>query len=481
MAKLTYNEIFTNVRKYDENGAYTGLQIASKLNQKNGQDYKLIDAIDIDWNGAFLRITGSYINNTEDLFESINNIADLSDLEWIRERINTLTENVDTILSTYVTKSELEEILSQYQKPISAGENITIDENNVISTYGLITSELANELFTKQTDFNDLVNLLHEDYYTKSETTEVAGEITIATINDVIIKNADEKYNDLEKISNWILSQPESITEDFEIFNNRLNRIDEALGYVIYDSDLDTYTYTNGLLYETHNLQIQTGELNDRMVNLESTVELFGVKANQAYDTANVAYDMAYDAYMSSASSTEMAYQAYEMAYTSVIKIGNKSTKERYEELTQEDIDLLNENPDAIQVYAIREDNQSGIPLPDFYNPDSGLIYYKYIPYVEGTGIYKELEDTQEIAYEAKDIANNSLFRLHATTSGTTYADLTLSPDENDGTGHRTINLNIDEAQINKDNGEIEQDGLITTFSLANTISYISSFEIIET
>ena len=480
MARLTYNEIFTNVHKYDETGAYTGLQIASKLNQKNGQDYKLIDAVDIDWNGAFLRITGAYINNTEDLFESINNIADLSDLEWIREKINTLTENVDTILSTYVTKTELDEILAQYQKPISAGENITIDNDNVISTYGLITSELANELFAKELDFEELVKHLDEDYYTKTETAEVAGQITLATIQSNVIKNADEKYNDLEKISNWILSQPESITEDFEIFNNRLNRIDEALGYVMYNEEFDTYTYTDGLIYETHNLQIQTSELNTRMGNLENTVEDFGIKANQAYNTANTAYDMAYEAYTASNSSSEMAELAYEMAYTSVVKIGNRSEDERFEELTQEDIDLLNEDPNAIQVYAIRDDNHSGIPLPDYYNPDSGLVYYKFIEAVEGTGIYKELEDVVDIANEAKESADNALFRLHTDRRGTTYAYLSLSPDENDGSGHRTITLNVDEAEINKDNGEIEQDGLITTFSLSNTLSYISTFEIIE-
>ena len=38
MARLTYSYIFTNVHKYDETGSYTGLQIASKLNQKNGQN-----------------------------------------------------------------------------------------------------------------------------------------------------------------------------------------------------------------------------------------------------------------------------------------------------------------------------------------------------------------------------------------------------------------------------------------------------------
>ena len=65
MAKLSYSERFTNVKKYDEAGSYIGLQIVSKLNQKNGQDYKLLDSIDIDWNGAWLAVANAYINNTE--------------------------------------------------------------------------------------------------------------------------------------------------------------------------------------------------------------------------------------------------------------------------------------------------------------------------------------------------------------------------------------------------------------------------------
>ena len=44
MASFTYHERFTNVRKYDDaSNTFTGIKIASKLNQKNGEDYKLVD------------------------------------------------------------------------------------------------------------------------------------------------------------------------------------------------------------------------------------------------------------------------------------------------------------------------------------------------------------------------------------------------------------------------------------------------------
>ena len=164
MARLTYNERFTNVRKYTEDGSYTGLQIASKLNQKNGQDYKLIDAIDIDWNGIWSEAARAYINDTYELITTIDNIADLADLEWVRERINELTENVDLIMSTYVTQSELEEILKHYEHAIEPGEHITISDDNIISTYDLLTPEEAAEKYNTIDEFNLFAQYIQENY-----------------------------------------------------------------------------------------------------------------------------------------------------------------------------------------------------------------------------------------------------------------------------------------------------------------------------
>ena len=75
---MSYNkEIFTNVNKYTEfNGkiTYNGILVASKLNQKNGQEYALIDSIDIDWNNAWVSSFGdsTYLNTTEDLINLLN-------------------------------------------------------------------------------------------------------------------------------------------------------------------------------------------------------------------------------------------------------------------------------------------------------------------------------------------------------------------------------------------------------------------------
>lgn len=526
MARLTYSEIFTNVHKYNEDGSYTGLQIASKLNQKNGQDYKLIDAIDIDWNGAWLEKAQTYINTTEDLFTTINNIADLAELQWVKDKINELDDTVETIIATYVTQEQLDEILNHYQKPVSGGEHITVNSENIISTYGLLTPEEADERFVSIPRFEDFVESVSENYYTKSETEYVAMGIAKDIVRVDVIKGADERYNDLEKISNWILSQSSFVPVNYEdIINDgsikyyrydeatdtyilvdsdyinehpdeqyyiekennlseleeKVNRLDDAVGFKIYDETLGKYTYTDGLLKDVHQLEIKTDTLSENVDELRTEVTEFQKKTNIAYETANIAYDMAYIAYEASAGSDEIAREAYAMAYDAKVTIGIPHSYGYYTELTEEDIALLNEDPNAIETYSFNENPSSSIPLPDYYDKDSGTIYYKYVPEILATGFYKDLEETSNLAYDAKSSADNALFRLYSRTEGTTYADLILSPNENDGSNRRSIILNIDEAEIDKDSGEISQDGFITTVSLANTLSYISSFDIIET
>lgn len=470
MAKLSYNERFTNVKKYTEDGSYTGLQIASKLNQKNGQDYKLIDAIDIDWNGAWLAAANSYINNTEELLQAIDDIADLSDLEWIHNQIDKLNDETELIFATYVTQEQLDEILAHYQKPVGAGEHITIDSDNVISTYDLLTPAEADAKFTTIEDFERLTETIINDYYRKDQTELVAHQIALQEIQDNIIKNADEKYNDLEKISDWINSLPESIMHADDL-SKRIDRLDEEVGFTYYNEDTDTYTYS-GLLGDREDYYEFKDATAESLGELRHSVDSIKEKTNEAYSTAYTAYEIAYLAYESSLGSDLLAKQAYEMAYVATEKIGVPHTYSYFTELTKEQIDLLNEDPTAIQVYSIHSDNMSGIPLPDNYRQDSGLIYYTYTPEVEATGFYKDIDEVKETAYDAKFAADNALFRLYTRTDGTTYARLELTPDINDGTNSRTMILEIDEADIDNEDGFIEKHGVITTDSLYDSFSY---------
>lgn len=479
MARLTYNERFTNVKKYDETGAYTGLQIASKLNQKNGQNYKLIDAIDIDWNGMWSTAANAYINDTYELIETIDNIADLADLEWIRQRLNELTEDVDLIMSTYVTKTELEELLALYEHALEPGEHITINSENIISTYDLLTPEEADEKFTSLNEFHDFESYIYDNYYTKLETREIADYIAKEDIQNIVVKNADERYDDLEKISYWILQQPEDITGGLEEINARVNRLDEVVGYAIYDEVFDTYTYT-GMIEDVNTLFILSQELErnvETAMQQSARAERISI---EAYNTSEEAYNFAYVAYEVAMDAGYMAIEAYEMAYRSVVTIGQKHEIAYFTELTEEDIAILTIDPYAFTIYAIREDNFSGIPEPEsHYNPEYEGQYYKYIPEVESTGFYRDLEELTELSYAAKYSADNALFRLYTQTLGTSYMNLSLSPTENDGSNTRFLKLNVTEAYIDSYSGEVVTEGIITNSSLSDTLSYISSFVII--
>lgn len=476
MAKLTYNERFTNVQKYTDDGSYIGIQIVSKLNQKNGQDYKLIDAIDIDWNGAFMKITGSYINHTYELLDAIDNMVDLDELAWVKDQVDYLIDEVDTILTTYVTKEELNEILKGYEKPLTAGAYVAIDSENVISAYGFLNPDEAAYLYATNERVDEVENELHTNYFTKDTVYVVADNIASQRIQSDVIKNADKNYNDLEKISNWILAQPGDITGNIDEFRERLDRLDDVVGYAIYDPDYDTYTYS-GLIFDVNSLEVRTDEISRQVSTIRGEVDELHVKTFEAYNTANKAYDYASTAYEYTVT---YAMVAYDMAYTATETIGKPYKESYFVELTEEDIALLNEDPNAMQVYAIRPDNLSGIPLPDVYSPTSTIQYYKLIDEQEATGFYKALIDMESDVAAAKQSADNALFRLHARNEGSSYAYIKLTPADNDGSNVRFINFTLNEADIDSYTGEILEAGIITTYSLSNALSYALTFDVIE-
>ena len=102
-------------------------------------------------------------------------------------------------------------------------------------------------------------------------------------------------------------------------------------------------------------------------------------------------------------------------------------------------------------------------------------VFYKYIPEVEATGMYKDIDNIADIAYSALQSADYSLFRLHTQTTGSEYIEMDLVPDRNDGTNERTIVLNTIEADIDEISGLINQHGIITTYSLSDALTYHST------
>ena len=97
MAELQYNKnIFPNVNKISFDGttySYNGILIASKLNQKNGQGYRLLDAIDIDWNGAWVSSLNTYLNSTEDLVQALNDLNANSGVDELNKDLERVWNN----------------------------------------------------------------------------------------------------------------------------------------------------------------------------------------------------------------------------------------------------------------------------------------------------------------------------------------------------------------------------------------------------
>lgn len=464
MSKLTYSERYTNVNKFDGFGSYTGIQIASKLNQKNGEDYKLIDAIDIDWNGAFMAISGTYLHNTEDLLDIIDNIGELADLTWVKDRLDKFESDIDKISSSYVSKSNLDTILGAYQHKLTPGDHISITPDNIISAYGLLSEEKAAELYTKSEDFEAFSNHVTSNYYTKNETVNEARKISYNAIVTYVIKNADQRFNDLEKVSDWILSQPSNIPGDLSSLADRLTSLEQVVGYSYYDETLGAYSYSS-LIETVYNLLFAVDDISQQMSNFTETVYNINTRANESYDLSYAAYSYAYYAYQFL--KNDNSYAAYVMAYTAYTAVGHKGWESYFTPLTEEEIAMLEEDPDAFPVYSVRSDNQSTVPQRDKYNKDSGLQYYTYTAGQEATGL------TKDVIY-AVETAETALYNLDAKANGSQYVTMKLTPDKyEEGNPLRTISLEITEADINDETGEINQKGIVNTNSLQDAFSYI--------
>jgi len=82
MANYTKDDaMFQKIRKDG-----TGILVASAIEQKNGQNYRLVNGIDIDWNDAKLTyiyaVTNSYISDTSDLLHLIDDISHGNSMDW---------------------------------------------------------------------------------------------------------------------------------------------------------------------------------------------------------------------------------------------------------------------------------------------------------------------------------------------------------------------------------------------------------------
>lgn len=522
MAELTYSSsLYTNINKWTElddgTREYHGILVSSKLNQKNGQDYKLLDAIDIDWNGAFVSSANMYLNTTEDLIWLLNEINKNSNIDIINKDLESIWKQINEITSSYITTTTLSEILNKsWQQKLIAGNHIKI-EDNVITTYNLPSYQYLENNYTALSDYNWLKSELIGNYFNKYQTQEEILKAVTKAIDEVI-NGADSAFDTLKEIADWILSQNRYIEVDpryvidnweentfftFDKVNNKyvlVNSKDEVItdGSIQYYKLENYFTDIKKLIEDVANLESDVDNINDNIYKINNNIDwLQGEIANAnkasnialeksefAYTAANIAYEKATYSLELTVDSIEKSNIAYKVAIKASEDVGYATIKGLgYVEISYEEIETkLDENYDIY--YFSSKQNSYIIANPPFYKETKYFIFDEGI---DGTGLTKRVEDVElNIDNVNEDIinlnskVNKTLYNLYVNNSKSSYVKINLDPIDYQGNSSRTIHITTDEAIIDSETGEIMEDGLVNVGALKNMYTYLTSWQIIE-
>lgn len=430
---LSYNtNIFTQVNKWDKNGNPLGVLVSGKLNQYNKQGYPILDAIDIDWNGAYVKNLSTYLYTTEDLinclnisYANFNNYVSGSYLGYVISNIEDnfsyysyFTEQIyyDN-QNTYNYLLELNKFLHSLDIALDNFKYMTLDN---ISFFMVKYSDIVNE----ETQTFKHTN---RHYYLYDHTTYEYFPID----HDYVLSHPNDEY---------YMSAVVNIKEDMD----RIENIDEFIGSIDYNLSEDKYTYT-GLLERLHNYDIEFEEVNNKL---------------------DIAYEMAYTSY---------AYIDDLRKQVKINKdnIGYHTSYNVYKpitQLTKEELDnylLMNDNK-------IYYDNGNGDYLITSYNKTFTGDYYVHYNKIKGSGIEREIELLDEKIYDNSYL----LYKLNAKSNSPDYINLYMSPDR-PGTQERIIETTLILSNVNQTSGDATK-GVITNSSLKDSFSYIFDWEILN-
>lgn len=474
MFNTTY---YTDLHKQVDDGkgkvTYTGILLSSKINQKNGQDYKLFDMVDADWNGAWISsMEDTYLYTTEDLLEVLDTLNRSNELSAIQKEIDKIWKQINEITATYVTYSYLEEHLSTYwQRKLNFGQYIGYDEENqLVYAYDLPTYEYLDEAYTTKIAFEDFKEHVDYYYYKKQETEKVAYLMAYEAILKVIA-GANDKFDTLKEVADWIMEQNVYVEAPFEEVLEAYNKAKDGIEewpkdtYYIYDEETDTYTPINdyeeidltgetqywkqeNYLVELKRLMVRVNKLDERVgdriydeeenflgytglfdqvenlrlkdILIEEELVNIDEKAEEAKQVAAVAYVMGYNAYT-------MAYTAYEIAYTALetsfesIEKANLAYDMAYTSLVKVGDETQNAEFIPIDYYDLEDYIADGKEIY-YYDEETNsyftasepfdpeLQYYYFQEYKEGTGLTLRVEHVEVKAQEALDTANVALY-----------------------------------------------------------------------
>lgn len=436
MASLTYNSnIFTRLHKWDNEFTYLGVPISGKLNQYNGQDYPILDAIDIDWDGAYINSLNTYVNTTEDLINVFRSIG-------------TNHTNLKTDLKTnYYTKSEFDQFFADYQSDVKeAFDEMTVEMeesilDNLINRYeflNAVTQILIDKSKYQQIPYDMIVrNFQLTNYgkehifYTYDDEHNVFNEITD---NNYIIENPDDDY--------YIF-----IMSDIIDLNNAKEDIYNIIGDEIYDANSYSYSYTG---------------FRKRFNDIENNLSYLTEYLDNNTEITHEAYNYAYSSYLLSNENKERI--GFHTKYNIYENIKNISNNEFNRYLASHNNNIFIENPNVPNQYI--SISYTGNPEYEYF-----VLYDK----INGTGIEKEIEDINVL------IEDNSYLLYHlSSSSDNSYIRLNITPDNDpiNRTPDRTINLKVTNSYV-YDTGEISK-GIVNYKTLIDSTSYLFGWKILK-
>ena len=503
---------YTSINKFDKyTNTYLGIAIADKITQKNGQDYKLVDAVDIDWNGIYVPEADTYIYHTEDLINLLGDVINIDNFTEVSVRIDNAEITLREIVASYVSRTELGLALGNYQEKLRAGAYISI-RNNLISAYNVLSENDIYNTFSTREELRDLSDDVHLNYYDKAGVKEF--------IDNTLIKNADPNFDDLEKISNWIKKQSKftpvsneyiennptetyykynSNTEEYievtleEIHNNpdvtyyvlkdslqniddliqKVNELDNTVGR---DNGDGTYT---GIIKDIHDLKDTDDVIFHNMNDLSTQMGIVDEKAQTSYGMAYNTYiysELSYVLADTALSYTNEAitYSSIAYSYTMELKevIGREGIPAHFEELTDEDKEILRNNFEDFEypLYIIDGDSVTRVYM---YSDGNNYQYYKEIPYQDSTGFYNRIEN-------AENTANRALYNLSYTnTYSSDFAYISMTPSSYT-TPERELQFTFKEGSVSEETGKIIQEGIVTTFVLKDSLAYLSKMDKVD-
>ena len=502
MGRLSYNiERFTRVEKYDAvNDSYNGILAASKFNQKNGQDYKLLDVIDVDFDGTWFKPTQSYINNADEFFAAIESLDKTKDLAYISKQIEDIT-------SSYITKSEFESIIGNYQGALNYGDHIAIVGDNTLIAYDVISNSQLYEFSTAYVSYSYLAATT----YTKDETNELVSQ----RISD-LIGGADEAFDTMKEISEWIMEQTsfspidyedidtdsstkyyiyhqdtgkyESVNKEYiethpdeqyyviDSLTGEIQKLSDKIGYVEYSTEIG-YTYT-GILKDIHDLNVEDELINRELNSVKESLIYTRNTAENALQTSETAYSIAYGSYLQALAATEIALStidksdiAYNMAYNTKLEVGVPSHEGYFRLMTDEERLTYNDGDSVYKYDPYSNTYTSAI----FYSSHTDTQYCVWVDHVEATGLHKVSEETQLLASTALynlDIVDNSEMP--------SYVNISIDPSSYSGDPHRTITFNAKYSDYSIDDMKIYKDGLMTAYNINELLSYMASWDYLQ-